>query len=157
VRDAGPPASPPAGTPTVTPSELEVTSVVSPDAPSSLIDGGLATFTISVHNPFTHGVIVSLPPGTGSVPVSYGYAVRESAGGGVTSGDFAFDSGITYFAAGETKRDVIDFFVIPPDFPSYVGPPGLGASGIALPPGTYSFQGDFGGQKAAAVAVVLSQ
>jgi len=136
VRDAGPPASPPSGTPTIAPSELEVTSVVSPDAPSSLIDGGLATFTISVHNPFTHGVIVSLPPGTGSVPVSYGYAMRESAGGGVTSGDFAFDSGITYFAAGETKRDVIDFFVIPPDFPSYVGPPGLGASGIALPPGT---------------------
>jgi hypothetical protein len=157
VQDAGPPASPPAGTPTVSPSELEVTSVVSPDAPSSLIDGGLATFTISVHNPFTHGVIVSLPSGSGSVPVSYGYAMRESAGGGVTSGDFAFDTGITYFAAGETKRDVIDFFVIPPDFPSYVGPPGLGASGIALPPGTYSFQGDFGGKAAAALTVVLSQ
>jgi hypothetical protein len=91
------------------------------------------------------------------VPVSYGYAMRESAGGGVTSGDFAFDTGITYFAAGETKRDVIDFFVIPPDFPSYVGPPGLGASGIALPPGTYSFQGDFGGKAAAALTVVLSQ
>ena len=154
VRDAGSPASPPAGTPTVA---LEVTSAVSPDAPSSLIDGGLATFTITVHNPFTHGVIVSLPSGSGSVPVSYGYAMHESGGGGVTSGDFAFDPGVTYFAAGETKRDVIDFFVIPPDFPSYVGPPGLGASGIALPPGTYSFQGDFGGKAAPAVTVVLSQ
>jgi hypothetical protein len=157
VRDAGPPAPPPVGTPMVAPSELEVTSAVSPDGPSSQIDGGLATFTVSVHNPFAHAVVVSLPSGTGSVPVSYGYAMRESAGGGVTSGDFAFDTGITYFAAGETKRDVIDFFVIPPDFPSYVGPPGLGASGIALPPGTYSFQGDFGGKAAAVLTIVLSQ
>jgi hypothetical protein len=157
VRDAGPPATTPNGTPTIAPSELEVTSAVLPAGPSSQIDGGLATFTISVHNPFTHGVIVSLPGGTGSVPVSYGYAMRENAGGGVTSGDFAFDSGITYFAAGETKRDVIDFFVIPPDFPSYVGPPGLGASGIALPAGTYSFQGNFGGKTAPVLTVVLSQ
>jgi hypothetical protein len=157
VRDAGGPPAPPAGTPTVAASELEVTSAVSPDAPSSLIDGGLATFTIVVHNPFTHGVIVTLPSGSGGVPVSYGYAMRESGGGGVTSGDPAFDTGVTYFAAGEAKRDVIDFFVIPPDFPSYVGPPGLGASGIALPPGTYSFQGDFGGKAAPALTVVLSQ
>lgn len=157
VRDAGAPASPPAGTPTIAASELEVTSAVSPDAPSSLIDGGLGTFTISVHNPFTHGVIVSLPSVVGSVPVSYGYSMRESAGGGVTSGVPAYDTGITYFAAGETKRGVIDFFVIPPDFPSYVGPPGLGESGIALPPGTYSFQGDFGGKATTALTVVLSQ
>jgi hypothetical protein len=157
VRDAGPPAAPPNGTPTVAPSELDVSSVVSPDGPSSQIDEGLATFTISVHNPFTHGVIVSLPSGAGSVPVSYGSAMRESGGAGVTSGDFAYDPGITYFAAGETKRDVVDFFVIPPDFPSYVGPPGLGASGIALPPGTYSFQGDFGGKAAPVLTVVLSQ
>jgi hypothetical protein len=157
VRDAGPPAAPPIGTATVEPSELEVVSTVSPDGPSSQIDGGLATFTISVHNPFTHAVIVSLPSGGGNVPVSYGYAMRESAGGGVTSGDFAFDTGITYFAAGETKHDVIDFFVIPPDFPSYVGPPGLGASGILLGPGTYSFQGDFGGKTAPPMTVVLSQ
>ena len=157
VRDAGPPSSPPSGTPTIAASELEVTSAVLPSAPSSLIDGGLATLTISVHNPFTHPVVVALPAGTGSVPVSYGYTMRESAGSGVTSGDFAFDTGVSYFAAGETKRDVIDFFVIPPDFPSYVGPPGLGAGGIALPPGTYSFQGDFGGKSAPALTVVLTQ
>lgn len=157
VHDAGAPALPPLGTPTVAAAELEVTSAVSPDAPSSLIDGGLATFTITVHNPFTHGVIVSLPSGSGSVPVSYGYSMRESGGGGVTSGVPAYDTGVTYFAAGETRREVIDFFVIPPDFPSYVGPPGLGATGIALPPGTYSFEGDFGGKAAPGLTVVLSQ
>jgi len=118
---------------------------------------GLATFTISVHNPFTHPVIVSLPNAAGGVPVSYGYSMRDDSGGGVSSGDFAFDVGITYFAAGETKRDVIDFFVIEPDFPSYEGGPGLGARGIALPVGTYSFQGNYGGKAATDLTIVLSQ
>ena len=99
----------------------------------------------------------SLPSGSGGVPVSYGYAMRESSGGGLTSGDLALDVGVTYFAAGETKRDVINFFVIPPEFPSYQGGPGLGESGIALPAGTYSFQGDYGGKAAPNLTVVLSQ
>ena len=157
VRDAGAPGSPAPGTPTIAPAELEVTSAVSPATPSSGFDGGLATFTISVHNPFPHPVVVSLPSGSGSVPASYGFAMRESSGGGLSSGDFAFDIGVTYFAAGETKRDVIDFFVIAPDFPSYQGGPGLGGSGIALPVGTYSFQGDYGGKAAPNLTVVLSQ
>jgi hypothetical protein len=159
VRDAGPPTPPVAGTPTIAPPELEVSSAISPSAPSSLIDGGLATFTISVHNPFSHAVIVSLPGGAGTVPQSYGYAMRESAGGGVSSGSPAFDIGVTYFAADETKRAVIDFFVIKPDFPSYQGGfvPGLGGNGIALPVGTYSFQGDYGGKAAPNLTVILSQ
>jgi len=157
VRDAGPAASPDPGTPTIAPSELEVTSALSPATPSSLLNEGLATFTISVHNPFSHPVVVSLPSGTGSVPFSYGYAMRESSGSGMSNGDLALDIGVTYFAAGETKRDVIDFFVIAPDFPSYQGGPGLGENPIALPVGTYSFQGDYGGKAAPTLSVVLSQ
>jgi len=157
VRDAGPAASPDPGTPTIAPSELEVTSALSPATPSSLLNEGLATFTISVHNPFSHPVVVSLPSGAGSVPFSYGYAMRESSGSGMSNGDLALDIGVTYFAAGETKRDVIDFFVIAPDFPSYQGGPGLGENPIALPVGTYSFQGDYGGKAAPTLSVVLSQ
>ena len=158
VSDAGPPASPAGGTPTFAPSELEVTSTLSPAAPSSLIDEGLATFTISVHNPFSHPVVVSLPSTSGGVPVSYAGTMRESLGGGQSFTQPAFDIGVTYFAAGETKRDVIDFFVIAPDFPSYqAGLPGLGGNGIALPVGTYSFQGDYGGKAAPNLTVVLSQ
>jgi hypothetical protein len=157
VRDAGPPASPDAGTPTIAPSELEVTSAVSPATPSSVLNEGLATFTISVHNPFSHAVVVSLPSGSGSVPFSYSYAMRGGSGAGVSNGDLALDVGVTYFAAGETKRAVIDFYVIPPDFPSYQGGPGLGESPIALPLGTYSFQGDYGGKAAPNLTVVLSQ
>jgi hypothetical protein len=157
VRDAGPAASPDPGAPTIAPSELEVTSAVSPAAPSSVLNEGLATFTISVHNPFSHAVVVSLPSGSGSVPFSYGYAMRDGSGAGMSSGDLALDIGVTYFAAGETKRDVIDFYVIPPEFPSYQGGPGLGESPIALPLGTYSFQGDYGGKAAPNLTVVLSQ
>jgi hypothetical protein len=157
VRDAGPPTPPASGTPTIAPSGLEVTTAVSPATPSTAIDGGLATFTISVRNPFSHSVIVALSNSAGGVPVSYGYTIRDGSGGVLTNGDFALDIGVTYFAAGETKRDVIDFFVIPPDFPSFVGPPGLGPSGIALAGGTYSFQGDYGGKAAPTMTVVLSQ
>ena len=157
VRDAGLPAVPGPGTTTIAPSELDVTSAVSPATPTSVFDGGLATFTISVHNPFTHPVIVTLPGRSGGVPVSYGYSMQESSGGGRTSEDLAYDVGVTYFAAGETKRDVIDFFVIPPDFPSYQGGPGLGGNGIALPVGTYSFQGNYGGKAATDLTVILSQ
>jgi hypothetical protein len=141
----------------VAPSALEVTSTVAPASPSSNFEGGLATFTISVHNPFSHPVIVSLPPGSTSVPVSYGYSMLDGAGGGITSGDFAWDFGVAYFAAGETKRDVIDFFVITPDFPSYEGPPGIGETGIALSAGTYAFRGDYGGKAAQALTVTVTQ
>jgi hypothetical protein len=157
VRDAGAPASPAAGTPTIAPSELEVTSGVSPATPSSGFDGGLATFTISVHNPFSYPVIASLPGGSASVPTSYGYAMLESSGAGASKADSAVDIGVTYFAAGETKRDVIDFFVIAPEFPSYQGGPGLGENPIALPVGTYSFQSNYGGKAAPNLSVILSR
>jgi hypothetical protein len=157
VRDAGNPASPAPGTPTIAPSELEVTSAVSPATPSSGFDGGLAMFTISVHNPFSHPVIASLPGSSGGVPASYGYLMRENSGAGAGNSELAVDIGVTYFAAGETKRDVIDFFVIAPEFPSYQGGPGLGENPVALPVGTYSFQGNYGGQAAPNLTVVLSK
>jgi hypothetical protein len=91
------------------------------------------------------------------VPYSYGYAMHDGSGVGISKGDLALDIGVTYFAAGETKRDVIDFFVIAPDFPSYQGGPGIGENPIALPVGTYSFQGDYGGKAAPNLSVVLSQ
>ena len=157
VADAGAPAPPAPGTPTIPPSELEVTSVVSPATPSSGFDGGLATFTISVHNPLSYAVIASLPGSSGGVPASYGYAMLVSSGAGASKGDSAVDIGVTYFAAGETKRDVIDFFVIAPEFPSYQGGPGLGENPIALPVGTYSFQGNYGGKAAPSLSVILSR
>jgi hypothetical protein len=156
VRDGGSPPPIDASTPSVASSDLEVTSAVSPASPSSVIDGGFGTFTISVHNPFQHPVVVVLPP-SGSVGTSYRYTIRQISGGGVGSGDPAIDPGLTYFAAGETKRGVIDFLVVAIASPSVGAIQGLGPNGIALPPGPYSFGGDFGGHSAADLTVVLSR
>jgi hypothetical protein len=157
VRDAGAPPPPDPTTPTVSPSALEVTVTVSPESPSSLIDGGLATFTISVRNPLPHPVVALLPTKIGGgIASSYRYSFREISGAGVASGDLVFDIGVTYFAAGETKRDVIDFAVVSIASPSIGAIPGLGSDGIALPPGTYSFRGDYGGHFASYLNVVLS-
>jgi hypothetical protein len=122
-----------------------------------MIDGGLATFTITVRNPFPHPVIALLPSKIGSgLGSSYRFSFRQLSGAGVASGDLAFDIGVTYFAAGEAKRDVIDFAVVSGASPSIGAIPGLGSDGIALPPGTYSFRGDYGGHFAADLSVVLS-
>ena len=156
VRDAGLPAAIDSATPIVAPSDLEVTSAVSPASPSSAIDGGFGTFTISVHNPFQHPVLVVLSNNPGSVATSYRYTMRRIPGGGVSSGDRALDPGLTYFAAGQTKRDVIDFLVVAIASPSVGAIQGLGPEGIALPSGTYSFLADFGGHSAPDLSVVLN-
>ena len=156
VRDGGSPAPVDSSTPVVAPSDLEVTSAVSPASPSSLIDGGFGAFTISVHNPFQHPVLVALPNSPGSLATSYRYTMRKIPGGGISSWDVALDPGLTYFSAGETKRDVIDFLVIAIASPSIGAIQGLGGSGIALPPGTYSFRADFGGHSAPDLSVVLN-
>jgi hypothetical protein len=156
IRDAGAPLPWGPGTPTVTPSQLVVTSAVSPASPSSVIDGGLATFTISVRNPFAYPVVVQLPNSSGGgVPTSYRYAIRQIPGGGLSSGNLAFDIGVTHFAPGETKRDVFDFVVVPIPAPSYGAISGIG-SGITLPPGSYSFRGDYGGHSATDLSVQLN-
>lgn len=156
VQDAGAPVTPDPATPRVSPSELEVTSAVSPGVPGSAIDGGLATFTISVRNPFTHPVVVLLPSNpNGGVPLSYGYDIMLNNGGHVASTDLAYDIGVTYFAAGETKRDVIDFIVVGVAMPSFGTVFGMGIDGIALPPGGYSLRGNYGGQFAPDLNAVL--
>lgn len=121
-----------------------------------MIDGGFGTFTISVHNPFQHPVLVVLPNPSGSVATSYRFTISKIPGGGVSSGELALDPGLTYFSAGEIKRDVIDFLVLAIASPSIGAIQGLGPAGIALPPGTYSFRADFGGHSALDLSVVLN-
>jgi len=157
VSDAGPVTPPDPGTPTVTPADLEVTAVVSPAAPNSLMDGGFFTFTIMVRNPFPHPVIALLPRRFGGGTArSYPYDIR-GASGGISSADLAFDLGVTYFSAGETKRDVIDLAVAPNGFPAFHALPGQGSKGIALSPGTYTFRGGYGDHLAEITGVVVSQ
>ena len=155
VRDAGPLATPDASIPRVTPAELDVTSEVAPATPSSTIEGGLATFTISVRNPLSYPIVVllPLPPGGGSRLI-FRYEIQRSDGTGWSSADVALDLGVTLFKAGETKRNVFDFLVSAPS-PSPERIAGLGENGLALPPGSYSFRGDYGGKSAPDLSVVL--
>jgi hypothetical protein len=69
----------------------------------------------------------------------------------------AFDAGVTYFSAGETKRDVIDLAVAPNGFPAFHALLGQGSEGIALSPGTYTFRGGYSDHLAEITGVVVSQ
>lgn len=156
VHDAGPATAPDAGTPTVMPAELEVTAVVSPAAPNSSTDGGLFTLTIMVRNPLPHPVIALLRSFSGATARSYPYDVK-GATGGMGGAHLAFDAGVTYFSAGETKRDVIDLAVAPNGFPAFRSLPGQGSEWFALSPGTYTFRGGYGDHLAEIAGVVVSQ
>jgi hypothetical protein len=156
VHDAGPAAAPDAGTPTVMPSDLEVTANVSPTAPNSSTDGGFFSLTITVRNPFPHPVIALLRSFAGSTARSYPYDIR-GVSGGIDGAHLAFDAGVTYFSAGETKRDVVDLAVAPNGFPAFRPLPGQGGDGIALSPGTYTLRGGYGDHLTEIAGVVVSQ
>ena len=156
VHDAGPATAPDPATPTVLPAELEVTAMVSPAAPNSSTDGGFFSLTIMVRNPFPHPVIALLRSFGGATARSYPYDIR-GVSGGIDGAHFAFDTGVTYFLAGETKRDVVDLAVAPNGFPAFRPLPGQGGDGIALSPGTYTFRGGYGDHFAEIAGVVVSQ
>ncbi len=159
VSDAGPPPAPDPATPRVAPAAIEVTSEVSVISPSSSTQASFGTFTIFAHNPFPHPIVVLLSKSPGvDIARTYGYGIiRTVSGGAVSSADLAFDIGATYFAAGETKRDMFDLAIVPIASPSVGTFPGIGRDGIALPPETYSFRGDYGGHSAPDITTILNR
>jgi hypothetical protein len=158
VRDAGPPPTPDATTRRVSPAEVEVSSAVLVVSPSSSAQPSFATFTISAHNPFPYPIVVVLPDAGGGIPTTFSYGIiRLVSGGGLGAGDLALDIGATYFAPGETKRDVFDLVIVPIENPSIAGIPGIGSVGISLPGGTYSFSGDYGRHTAPDITTILNQ
>ena len=145
VREAGPAAPIAPGTVQVTSAQLEITSAVTPLSPSASIDGGLGAFTISVHNPFAYSVVALLPRSASeTITISYRFNFLRSLGGGVNGADEVVDVEVTHFAAGETKRTVVDFAVAQVAVPGINVIHGLGSRGVALPPGSYSFRAAYG-------------
>lgn len=159
VADAGAPPQPDPATPRVSPDVLEVTSDVAVVSPSTATQPSFAQFTILAHNPFAYPITVVLPGnGTGGAARTFRYGIiRTVSGGGIGFSDQTFDIGATYFAAGETKRDVFDLAIVPVLSPSVGKFPGIGSEGIALPPETYLFQGDYGGHAASDITIILNQ
>lgn len=115
ISDAGPagPADPAAQG--IDASALRISGVVDPVSPNRGIDDGWFTFTISVTNPRTVPVLVSLEPsGDAGPPVSVSWTdERPGPDGGTYTRYYdyrALDAAsVARFAAGETKRFVIDF------------------------------------------------
>ena len=158
VSDAGPAPIYGESIARVAPNVLDVTSEVSPSRPSVAIEGGMATFTVSAHNPLPYPIVVLLPHGTGSDAArSFRYGISPYSGWSVSSADLALDPSITFFEAGETKYDIFDFLVLASSFPPGTRISGLGDRGIILPAGNYTFRGDYGGNPAPDRGVILDQ
>jgi hypothetical protein len=158
VSDAGALPQIDPATPRVTPAEIDVTSEVAVVSPSSSGEPSFAQFTVLAHNPLSHPVVVVLPDKPGGISSTFRYGIiRTVSGGGISSSDLALDAGSTYFAAGETKRDVFDLVIAPAPSPAIGTFPGAGSTGIVLPPETYQFSGDYGGHFAPDITRIMNQ
>jgi hypothetical protein len=144
ISDAGPPPPPDPAAVTVDPQVLRVSGVINPAAPTRGVDNGWFTFTILVTNPRSTPVSVTLAPsGDAGPPVSFSWDAEclptiKSCGTLVGSlrDERAEDvSSVTRFAAGETKRFVVDFQI-----------DRKGRAFWSIPAGAYAFRGFYNGR-----------
>jgi hypothetical protein len=132
VAEAGSAPPPDPAWITVPPESLQVGATVTPVRPSSAVNGGAFAMTITVTNASSHGVVVALPPsGDAGPPGSFSWEATYPSRTAWYD-ERAWDASVTYFAPGETKRMIFDFFVN--------GPSGYNG----LPPGAVSFRYRFG-------------
>lgn len=116
IADAGPAATPPAATPQVPADSFDLAVVFGADTVSATANGGYLSVTVTATNRASHPVIASLPL-SGDVlanELAFGFLLA-SASGGSTGGSVVINqaltsSGVWFFAAGETKRQVFDVF-----------------------------------------------
>jgi len=139
IADAGPaPAADPAAL-SISPATLEVTAEITPKAPTSNLDGGFFTVTVSVRNPTTTPTIARLGA-TNQRALAFRYDVSGTMGG-VAGGEIVLDASSVTFDAGETKRHVFDFAI------------GNNIPGNRLPPGLYTMRGGYGSHLTTPVSV----
>ena len=144
IDDAGPPPVPPFGTVHVPPDSIELGLEIQPPSPGGATLGGYFTLTVTAHNRASHAVIVDLPSNDGAEwRESFAWSMRHG-GFWIGANVLAYDPEVTYFAAGETKRQVFDCHVNgDEDYET-------------IPPGQYVVDGSYGGRKAAAQTVSLA-
>jgi hypothetical protein len=135
--DAGPA---PAKDPTaqlVSPSTLEIGLEVNPPSPSSSINDGVFMMVITAHNPTPLPVIAELPASPDEEP-SVSFSLKIVGTAGIATFDARAEAPeVGRFAAFETKRFIFDFRI------------GAGRTRYDQPPGTYQFNGAYGGVWAA--------
>jgi hypothetical protein len=141
IADAGaaPPANP-AAVPLVA-TGFDISVQVTPAAPTSTIDDGFFTVTVSVHNPLNQPVIAKLGASNARA-VSFLYDVRGAVGG-VIGSEIVLDPSAVTFAPGETKRQVFDFSI------------GTDIPAGRLPPGVYDVVGGYGANRTPSTSVTV--
>lgn len=122
VTDAGPAPNIDATTERVTSDVLKLFVSVLPSSPSSSVDGGVFTVIVTATNPNSHSIVIT--PSAIAANHGFFYTLTSNAGGPSGWTD-VLDSGMRYFAAGETKREYFDFSIGPT------------LAGHTVPPGTY--------------------
>jgi hypothetical protein len=139
IADAGsaPPIDPTALT--VAPTSLEVTTQVTPAAPTSARDGGYFVVAVAVRNTLARPVVARLGS-TNVRALSFQYDVRGPTGGTVGA-QVVLDASAVTFAPGETKRQYFDFSI------------GNNLPARMLPPGSYSVVGAYGSHRSDATSV----
>jgi hypothetical protein len=144
ITDAGPLTPPDASVPRVPPDSVEIFSSVHPPTPTSADTDGFFTLTVSARNPMNHPIVVLLPPSGDAGPsLSFSYKIIGD-GGEIEYNVRAWDPEVTYFAAGETKREVFDMVVRPIDDMPF-----------AILPGTYQILGAYGERPEAAWTLTI--
>jgi hypothetical protein len=144
VDDAGPPPAPSVNTPRVPPDSIEIGLEIVPAAPGGAEFGGYFTLTVTARNPANHAVVVVLPSSDGGQwRESFAWSMSSSTNN-IGENVLAYDPEVTYFAAGETKRQVFDCHVNGDE--DYE----------AVPPGQYVVDGSYGGKKATARTLTLA-
>jgi hypothetical protein len=141
IDDAGPPPPRDPAAIQVPPESLTLGLTVDPTAPSAAQDGGFFTITVTATNPSSRPVVVGFPPPIWP-PRTFGFDVRGAAAA-IIDGVVELDPSMSAFAAGEMKRQVFDFAI------------GSEPLARALPLGTYTILGSYGGNEAGPVSLVL--
>jgi hypothetical protein len=136
VADAEPAPTPDASVARVPASALEVAVQVAPATPSVAQAEGFFTVTVTARNPASHPVVV-VPAAGGSLARSFVLGVQADFGS-FEREESAPDPSLALFAAGETKRQVYDFRVVPFGTPS-----GAALGARVLPPGAYTITARF--------------
>jgi hypothetical protein len=146
LSEAGRARAPGAGLARVPPDSMIIDVQVNPAEPGQRIDEGHFHLTVTVKNPRRDSVVVLLPPSRDAAPPGAFNVVVRSETMGLWYEERAWDSGLTTFGPGETRRAVYDFRTAPR------------FDGLrALPPGAYSVRGGFGPAKSAQRTFVLQK
>jgi hypothetical protein len=145
LEDAGPGPRPTANAVRVPAESLAIDLSLDPAVPASEKYGGHFMLTVTAHNRFKDSIWVTLPPSYDNGPsASFSYELTGNSRQ-FWSNDRAWDSEVTVFAPGETKREVFDFIVQPEKDVAAMAARSS-ASNRRMVPGTYLLRGAFGGR-----------